>query len=92
MKTSIIRRSLIAVAAVATLGFAAAEAEARVIVKAGKGPARVVVKTTPRRVVVRTPVVTVVRAEPVQKVWVPGHWVKKPGRRAVWVAGHWVKV
>ena len=88
-----VRTSLITALVAAGLTLAASAAEAGVIVKTRNGRRVVTVRRAPTTVVVKTPVGRVVvketKREVVKKVWVPGHWVKKPGRRAVWVKGHW---
>ena len=60
-------------------------------ISAGIAQARVIVRP---RVVVVKPKIVVVKPAPVQKakVWVPGHFVKKPYHRKVWVPGHWKKI
>ncbi|MCP4144900.1 MAG: BcpO-related WXXGXW repeat protein [bacterium] len=60
-------------------------------ISAGMAQARVIVRP---RVVVVKPKVVVVKPAPVKKakVWIPGHFVKRPHHRKVWVPGHWKKV
>lgn len=65
------------------------------------GPSRGVTVHRPRpagrvlvakRVGPRTVVKCGVRKAPVQRVWVPGHWVKTGPRTSRWVPGHWKRV
>lgn len=86
-RQSLLRNLIVTVIALLGLSAAlpaAAEARVRVVVKP-----RVVVKAAP----VKTTVV-IKPAKPARGkyVWVPGHYVKKPGRPRVWVAGHWRRV